>query len=158
MATSVIFTNPGIFVATASGLLSSAANVTELSQLCTEVGISRQWDIKDDTVFGMTAHSQKAGLEKWEVNVNAVMSYTTASPNLVNLEKLLQTLADIGSTGQNFWVEVRPTNVCSTVSNRRFFGPAILDGYSPVDGKIGDVLMTKFKFLSAGNFNQASSS
>ena len=158
MPTSIIFTTPGIFVATASGALSTAAGVTEISQLCTQAQLTRKYDVKDDTVFGMTAHSQKAGLEKWEIDIDAVMSYTTAAPNLVNLATQLANWGDISSTGQNIWVEIRPTNVCATVNNKRYFGPAIIDGYTPVGGKIGDVLMTKFKFLSGGNLNQASSS
>lgn len=153
MATSVVFTNPFIVCSTTSVFTA----IDDIAAMCSKVGLSRKFDLKDDTVFGMTAHSQKAGLEKWEIDISAIMSFTSAAGNN-NIRTILSKLSDISSTGSFFWAEVRPVNACSSVNNPRFFGPVIIDGYSPIDGKIGDILMTNFKFVSAGNFNQASSS
>ena len=155
MAKTVIFNNAKVVLATSTGDASSTGR--DVSTYVRAVRLTRTYDIHDDTVMGLTDHSVKPGLGNWTAELTLLQNFDTAQAQ--NIDKLLNDLADVGSTGKSFSVEVRPFNAVRSSDNPGYQGLAILESYTPMDGSVGDRLQTVVPFRGAGSlFRYASSS
>ena len=143
---SVVFTNAQVLLATSTG---TPAN--DISSLVTSVELSRTYDLLDDTVMGESARSRKAGLETVTANVELIQRFSTStSAGLLNIDELLQTLADRSSSGKGFSMHIRPVNTTRSASNPEYQFQAVLESYSPIAGAIGEILKTTVPFQSGG--------
>lgn len=150
---SEVFTNASLIIST-----STALGTHDVSNLVGSVELTRTYDLLDDTVMGETAHSRKAGLETVTATVEFVQVYSTAGGQ-ENLDLLLNTLADIGATGNSFLIRVAPKNALISSANPSYAFLAVLESYSPISGSIGEILKTTVPFQSAGgSVTRASSS
>ena len=152
-AKSEVFTNAQVILST-----STALGTHDVSNLCTQVELVRSYDLLDDTTMGETAHSRKAGLETISANMEFVQAYSTAGGQ-ENLDSLLNTLAEIGATGNSFLVAIAAKNTTISETNPRYTFLAVLENYTPVGGNIGEILKTTVPFQSGGgSITRASSS
>lgn len=143
---SVVFTNAKVTLATSTGEPDH-----DISALVTSVELTRTYDLLDDTVMGETARSRKAGLETVTANVELVQRFSTStSAGLLNLDSLLQDLADRSSSGKSFSLYIRPVNANRNASNPEYQMLAVLESYSPISGAIGEILKTTVPFQSGG--------
>jgi hypothetical protein len=145
MATqSQVFTNAQVIISTTTAL-----GDHDVSNLAMSVDFSRTYDLLDDTVMGETAHSRKAGLESVTASIDFVQTFSTGGGQ-VNLDPLLNTLADLGSSGTSFLISVAPVNTTISETNPRYSFLAIIESYSPMTGAVGEILKTTVPFQSAG--------
>jgi hypothetical protein len=56
-----------------------------------------------------------------------------------------------------FNVEVRPTNAGIGATNPRYYGNWILESYTPISGKVGEMAVAKATFKPAGDITRATS-
>jgi hypothetical protein len=150
MATqSVVFTNAQVLIST-----STALGEHDVSNLVTSVDFSRTYDLLDDTVMGETAHSRKAGLESVTASIDFIQAFSTAGGYDLpdgSLDGLLNTLADLGSSGSSFLLAITPNaNAIVSDVNPRYSFLAIIESYSPMTGAVGEILKTTVPFQSAG--------
>ena len=141
---SEVFTNAKVVIST-----STAAGANDVSNLVSSVELTRTYDLLDDTVMGESAHSRKAGLETATANIEFVQVFSTAGGQL-NLDLLLNTLADVSATGSNFLIEVRPANANRGATNPEYSFLAVLESYAPMSGAVGEILKTTVPFQSGG--------
>lgn len=145
MATkSEVFTNAYVLLST-----TTSTGLNDVSNLVTSVELTRTYDLLDDTVMGETAHSRKAGLETVTATIEFVQVYST-DPDHVDLDTLLNTLADIGATGNSFMLRIAPKNSTVDSTNPYYQFLAVIESYTPIGGSIGEILKTTVPFQSAG--------
>ena len=143
---SEVFLNANVLVSTTTGL-----GDNDISDLVTSVEFTRTYDILDDTTMGETAHSRKAGLETATASVELVQRFSTDGSSLdKSLDALLQTLADLSTSGSSFLIAFTPGAGLVTSENPRYSFLAILESYSPMTGSVGDILKTTVPFQSGG--------
>ena len=150
---SQVFTNAQVILST-----STALGTRDVSNLVSSVELTRTYDLLDDTVMGETAHSRKAGLETVTANIEFIQVFSTGGSQ-ENLDSLLNTLADIGATGNNFLIRIASQNTTISETNPSYTFLAVLESYSPIAGAVGEILKTTVPFQSAGgSLTRASSS
>lgn len=147
----VVFTDAMVLLSTMSSSSSAVNSGQNVSAYCKRVRLSQTFDLHDVTTFGMTAHARQSGLTDWSAELDVLQDFGVVDP-------LLRTLYTKHQSGIPTWFEVRPTNACSTATNPRYFGSVVLTAHNPMDGAVGDPLMTPVRFAGAGNLYQASSS
>jgi hypothetical protein len=153
---SEVFLNAQVLISTTTGIGNN-----DVSDLVTSVEFTRTYDILDDTTMGESAHSRKAGLETATATVEFVQRFSTEGATLSgqSLDSLLQTLADLSTSGSSFLISFTPGAGLVASDNPRYSFLAILEGYSPMTGSVGDILKTSVPFQSGGgSVTRASSS
>lgn len=153
---SEVFLNASVLISTTTAL-----GENDISDLVTSVEFNRTYDILDDTTMGESAHSRKAGLETATATVELVQRFSTEGTSLSgqSLDSLLQTLADLSTSGSSFLISFTPGAGLVSSTNPRYSFLAILESYSPMTGSVGDILKTSVPFQSGGgSVTRASSS
>jgi len=151
---SEVFLNAQVLISTTTAL-----GDNDVSNLVTAVDFQRTYDILDDTTMGESAHSRKAGLETVTATVDFVQRFSTDGSSITqSLDNLLQTLADLSTSGNPFLISFTPGAGLVASDNPRYSFLAILESYSPMTGSVGDILKTSCPFQSAGGSVERSSS
>jgi hypothetical protein len=144
-AMSQVLTNARVYLGT-----STSSADKDFSSVCRSVKLSYTADLHDDTVMGMTAHSNIQGLYKWTAELELIQDYgSTTSPVAID-----KTLFDLADNRVKFLFSVRPVNAARTSDNPEFSGPARIESYEPISAAVGDLLVTKVPIVSAGNLSR----
>jgi len=119
----------------------------DLSAHASEVALNYASETQDETAMGDDTRIRKGGLKDWSVDVTFHQDYAAAAVDA--------TLFSV--VGTTVCVEVRPQNICSTVTNPIYSGIAVLESYNPLGGSVGDLLDAPISLQSAGTLSRASS-
>lgn len=114
-------------------------NGTDLSDHVASITINYASEMLDETAMGDTTRIHKGGLFDWSLSITAHQDY-------VNNEWDSKLFSLVGTTA---CYEIRPQNICSTVSNPRFSGIGIIESYQPVGGDVGTLLDSPVTVQSA---------
>ena len=119
----------------------------DLSSHASEVALNYASETQDETAMGDDTRIRKGGLKDWSVDVTFHQDYAAAAVDA--------TLFSV--VGTTVCVEVRPQNICSTVTNPIYSGIAVLESYNPLGGSVGALLDAPISLQSAGTLSRASS-
>ena len=120
-------------------------NGTNLSDDVESVTLNRGSEMLDETAMGDDTRINKGGLFTWSMDLNFHQDYAASQ-----VDATLFSLV-----GTTTCVEVRPHNTCSTTTNPRYTGIAILESYAPMGGAVGSLLDAPAVFQSAGTLSRA---
>lgn len=145
------FVNPTVLITPQIMLSSgssdwSAATAIDLSGYAKSVKITREFDQKEVTVFGMTDHAYALGLGKWQAQIDVMEDYSSGG-----LQSKLWPLVG-ASTPWYLWV--RKDYSARTGSNPEYTGPVRLATYNPVNGEIGEAMGNTLTFVGAGSLTR----
>lgn len=169
---SMVFTNALVRVSTSTsnialGTTTSAEGSTglyDISGYVMRTRLMREFDEHDDTVMGLTDHSRIPGLESWAVELEltqqfhaAVPANSTGGANVNSNRSLDDLLFDLTQSKPKFIVAIRACNTARSCDNPEYWGQVRAFSHSPLDGAVGDLLMTNPAFRSAGNIARITS-
>ncbi len=126
-------------------------NATNLSSHVSEMTLNYSAEMLDETAMGDTNRVFKGGLKNWSLDVTFHQDFATGGPDAT-------LFALVGTTS---CIEVRPVNACSSANNPIYSATAVLDGYPPMGGAVGDLVDVSVTFQPGGttpNLSRASSS
>lgn len=152
----VVFTNARVILTTATASGSVDASANDMSAYCKRVRISQTFDLHDVTTFGMTAHARQSGLIDWSAEIDMLQDFGAVDP-------LLRTIYTKNQSGSPTWIGISPTTGTAggcaiTTGNPMYMGRCVLTAHNPMDGAVGDPLMTPVRFAGSGTLYVASSS
>lgn len=101
----------------------------------------------DDTVMGDGTKSSKGGLKEWSGQLDFLQDYGVGGPDV--------TLFDLIGTVVTF--TGKPTSSATGATNPKFSGSALLTGYPPIQGTVGELATTSLAFTSAGTLSRLES-
>jgi hypothetical protein len=107
--------------------------------------ISYKAEAPEKTAMGDTAKTRLGGLLDWSLDVELNQDYADASIDSV--------LFDL--VGTSVALIMRPTSDPVGAANPEFTGDGIFTDYDPIAGKVGDVAITKLKFVGNGVLERA---
>jgi len=161
---SMVFTNALIRVATSTapsfGTTTTAEGSTglyDLSPYVMRCRLTREFDEHDDTTMGLTDHSRIPGLESWEVELELTQQFhgtLTGWSGGASGRSLDDLLYELTASKPRCTVAVRACNTARASDNPEYYGTARFFRHSPLNGAVGDLLMTNPVFRSAGNINR----
>jgi hypothetical protein len=120
-------------------------NSVVLSDHAKKVTINYSANALDKTAFGNLTKINLAGLLEWNMEVDLEQDYAGGSVD-ATLFGLVGAAA--------FQVEAKPTSAANSATNPAYQGNAILEGYHPIDGSVGDLQVFTARFLSAGTLSR----
>lgn len=120
-------------------------NSVDVSHLCDSVTLPYSAAQLDNTTFGQDTKISLAGLKSWTLTVAGKADFSAAGFDS-------QLFALVGAAP--FTVGVRPVNAARSTSNPEFNGSAILKDYTPMTGKVGDLLPVTASFEAAGTLSR----
>lgn len=105
-------------------------------------------ELLDDTVMGDDTRSRIGGLKDWSFTLNSLNDWAASE-----LDSILFPLV-----GTTFTITVRKDKTAGVgATNPNFTGTCILEGYSPVQGGVGELGTTDFTCQAAGTLSRATS-
>lgn len=120
-------------------------NGNTISSHVTSVTINYNADMLEDTAMGDDTHSRLGGLKDWSMDIEIQQDYADN-----DIDEIL-----FGLVGTTFTVTVKPASGSPSAGNPLYSGTAILPGYTPINGKVGDLAMTSISLQSAGTLSRA---
>lgn len=124
-----------------------SVNSVDLSAYVTEETITYEAADLDTTAgnsLGTTSHL--AGLKSWSIDVTFNQDYAAAQ-----VDATLWPLVGAAS----FAIETRTSTAVVGVTNPKWTGSALLLSYSPITGKVGDLITTKITLTGTGDLTRA---
>lgn len=117
------------------------------------ISINRSADMLDISEMGVTTKINLAGLAEWSIDVECLQDFAGTS----QVDAILGTIYNNQATGttSSFNIAVKPLSTALGSANPVFYGSCVLESYNPIDGGVGDAIMVKASFKSAGNLNRA---
>lgn len=103
-------------------------------------------ELLDDTAMGDDTRSRKPGLLNWSVEAELFSDLADG-----DTDELLFAL--VGAAA--FPIIVKPNGAATSTTNPSFTGNAVLENWGPVSGAVGDMGVTRARFLSAGTLTRA---
>jgi hypothetical protein len=122
-------------------------NGTDLSDWVKAVRIDYEAEAHDDTVMGDNTKSSKGGLKQWSGQIDFLQDYAASAPD-VTIFSIIGTVVTIAG---------KPTSSAVGATNPNYTGSALLLGYAPLSGNVGQLAETSLKFTSAGDLSRATS-
>ena len=116
-------------------------NSVDLSDHVRSVTIETTDDDVDITAMGATAKAYAKGLGDANITVEFLQDFAAA--------KVDATLWPLKSGSSTFTVGVRPVNAARSTTNPEYQITAMLFGYNPLDGGVGDASTTSVTFRNA---------
>jgi len=123
---SIVLTNAKVMV-----------NGVDMSTLVNGVTIEYKADIQEDTAMGDTSRSRLPGLKDWSVKLELNQDFAASQT-----DALLFPL--VGAAGVT--IAIKAVNAATSATNPEYQGTAILDGYSPIAGSVGDKASVSVNF------------
>lgn len=116
-------------------------NSVALSTYGTDIALNIGVAELDATAFGATTQINLAGLINWSASMtfNQDFALSTVDATLFPL---------IGAAA--FTILMRATSSANSTTNPQYSGLAILTSYTPITGKVGELLAVSAEFKSAG--------
>jgi hypothetical protein len=115
-------------------------NSNVLSDHGNKVEIPVKVEDKDATTFGQTWHVRRGGLKDGNLNIDFVQDYVAA-----NLDEIMW-----GILGTVVAFEIRPTSGARSTSNAAYTGNILIDQWTPIIGKVGDLVTVSVGFPTSG--------
>lgn len=125
--------------------ISIAANV--ISDHGNKVEIPVKVDSKDATTFGQTWNVRRGGLKDGSLNISFLQDYVAA-----NLDEIMWALV-----GTVVAFEIRATSGSVTTSNPKYTGNILVDSWTPITGKVGDLVEVSVSFPTSGTVTRGTS-
>lgn len=125
-------------------------NGVDYSADTADLTLNYKAEMLDETAMGDDTRIRKGGLKTWDISAKFHQDFTAS--HVGNFNGLW---ALVGTTT---CIEMRPQNVCSTISNPSFFGIGILEAAPPMAGAVGSLLDMQATWQSASTLSRASSS
>lgn len=100
---------------------------------------------KDATTFGQTWLVKRGGLKDGNLNLEFFNDFTAG-----NLDEIIW-----GLLGTVVSFEIRPTSAARSTSNPAYTGNILIDQWSPVMGKVGDLVTVSVGFPTSGTVTRA---
>lgn len=122
-------------------------NSVNLSAFVKGITLNYQADALDDTNMGDTTKVNLGGLKGWDGSVEFTQDYAASAPDVT-------LFSIIGST---VTFKARPTTGAISATNPEYNGTALLTGFQPVKGSVGQIAMTTLSFVSAGALSRSTS-
>lgn len=123
-------------------------NSVDLSDHGTQVALDIQADAPETTAFNSGANkSFTGGLKSWSGSVTFRQDFAAS-----NVDATLAALV-----GTSVTVSFNPINSANAATNPNYSGTAVITGYQPVSGAVGDVLNTQLTFQGSGALTRATS-
>lgn len=119
-----------------------AWNSTALSTNARSITLNYEVETQDNTTMGDTTHSVIPSLYSWSVDATLAQDFISGG-----LDGLL--FSHIGPSTAVYTLEIRPTGSAVSTSNPKYSGNAMLSGYNPVSGSVGDFAEISLKFMAA---------
>lgn len=116
-----------------------------LSPHVTSVELNYSTEALDRTAHGHSTRIRTPGLLRWTVDILFHQDFDDGAVD-DTLFALLGTVTNM---------ELRPNNACSTDSNPRFTGSALVADYSPMGGAVGSLLGARTQLVVAGALTRA---
>jgi hypothetical protein len=112
-------------------------NAVNESSACTACTIDYKAEVKDITPYGSTSKARIGGLKDWSAKLEFNIDYA----NGANEGRIF---AMIGTAVP---VEFRATSGARSTSNPAYVGTGIVEGYTPITGKVGDQAKTSVSIV-----------
>lgn len=119
-------------------------NGVDLSDHVASITLNYASEMLDETAMGDTTRIRKGGLYDWSISVTPHQDFASG-------EWDARFFSLVGTTA---CYEIRPQNICSTVSNPRFDGIGVVESYQPVGGDVGTLLDAPVSIQSAGTLTR----
>jgi hypothetical protein len=115
-------------------------NSTVISDHGNKVEIPVKVTDLDATTFGQTWHVRRGGLKDGNVNVDFLNDF------------VVTVLDDIlwAQLGNLIPFEIRPTSGARSTSNPAYTGSILMDQWTPIIGKVGDLVTVSVSFPTSG--------
>lgn len=99
----------------------------------------------DATTFGQSWHVRRGGLKDGNVNIDFLNDFVVG------------VLDDIfwAMLGQVVTFEVRPTSAARSTTNPSYLGSILVDQWSPIMGKVGDLVTVSVGYPTSGTVSRA---
>lgn len=114
-------------------------NAVDESANCTGATIDYKAEVKDVTPYGSTSHKKIAGLTDWSVKLEFDLDFA----NSANDGRFFALVGTVIA------VEIAPVNSAASTSNPHYKGNGIVEGYTPIAGKVGDAAKTSMTISCA---------
>ena len=122
-------------------------NSVDLSDHVESIKLEYKADMLEKTAMGMTEHRFMAGLKDWNLEVTLFQDYANGS-----VDATLNAL--VGGAAVAF--EVRPDTGAVAVTNPKWTGSVVFEGYTPLTGGVGTLQKVNAKFRAATALTQSS--
>lgn len=122
-------------------------NGNDVSAHVTQVTLTYNATLQESTVMGNTTHQRIGGLKDWKVELELEQDYAAG-----NIDSILFPLV-----GTTFTLLVKASSAANSTSNPQYSGTGILESYTPVAGKVGDLAKTPVAILAAGALTRLTS-
>lgn len=140
-----ILISPQIMLSSGSSDFSAGTSI-DLSGYAKSLKLTREWDQKDVTVFGMTDHAFALGLAKWQAQIDVMEDYSSGG--------LQSKLWPLVGASTPWFLFVRPDYSSRTPANPEYTGPVRLASYNPINGTIGEAVDNSLTFVGAGSLTR----
>lgn len=126
---------------TVAGTITTAS---DLSVFATSVEVPKKADVKESTNFGSGGYVTKAaGLKSASLKIGVNQDFAAS--------QLHSIISGLG-LGAVVYYDVMPTNAVRSATNPSEVGQAIITSYTPVMGKVGDLLVLSLDWEVTGAF------
>lgn len=116
-------------------------NGTNISDHVSEVSIETERDEVDVTAMGATNKEIQAGLGDATITCTVFQDFAAASIDSI--------MFPLSTTTTPFSVKVRPTSAAISTTNPSYEMQALLFGYSPISGAVGEASTTELTFRNS---------
>lgn len=117
-----------------------SAGAVDLSDHVRSLTLNTKCDIVDSTCMSDDYKGKLASYVDWSVTVEFAQDYAAA-----NVDATLFPLV-----GTSVALVIRPTSAAKGATNPEYTGNGLLTAYSPIDGKVSDLNVTKVTFEGTG--------
>lgn len=99
----------------------------------------------DATTFGQTWHVRRGGLKDASLNIDFLNDFVVSVLDDVFWNML----------GTVVTFEIKPTSGARTSSNPSYLGSILVDQWTPITGKVGDLVAVSVSFPTSGTVSRA---
>ena len=117
-------------------------NGVDMSNHCRGVTLTYNAEMIEDTVFGASARTKKPGYKNWQVSAILEQDFAANSVDA--------TLFPLVGNATAFNVGCRSDAAAQNATNPTYYGNCVLESYQPLQGGVGELLVTNVTFQSAG--------
>lgn len=121
-------------------------NAVDESDHVRSLTLTYEAELLDDTAMGDTTRSRKPGLLNWSVEAELYSDLADS-----DLDERLFAL--VGAAA--FTLVMAPNGSSISATNPSFTGLAVLESWGPIAGSVGDMAVTRARFMSAGTLARA---
>ena len=125
----------------------SASPTTTLAKKVRSVAINYSAEIQDRTAMGANSRSKISGLKDWNATVEFNQDFASS-----DFDKFM--FSNVGKSSTDLHFEIRPTTAKGAVTNPRYAGSCIQEGYNPISGSVGDLAVHSVTFQGDGDLSR----